>query len=68
MFIMIHKVMNIYIDLYLLYPNIDAMSKNLYIYKCKNIFTKMLNDVGIEVPKSIETRSKFSMHADKGRG
>ena len=36
--------------------------------KCKNIFTKMLNDVGIEVPKSIETRSKFSMHADKGRG
>ena len=23
--------------------------------KCKNIFTKMLKDVGIEVPKSIET-------------
>ena len=22
----------------------------------------------MEVPKSIETRSKFSMHADKGRG
>ena len=39
-----------------------------YIYKCKNIFTKMLKDVGMEVPKSIETRSKFSMHADKGRG
>ena len=38
------------------------------IYKCKNIFTKMLKDVGIEVPESIETRSKFSMHADKGRG
>ena len=38
------------------------------LQKCKNIFTKMLNDVGIEVPKSIETRSKFSMHADKGRG
>ena len=38
------------------------------ILKCKNIFTKMLKDVGIEVPKSIETRSKFSMHADKGRG
>ena len=31
--------------------------------KCKTIFTKMLKDVGIEVPKSIETRSKFSMHA-----
>ena len=38
------------------------------IYKCKNIFTKMLKDVGIEVPKSIETRSKYTMHADKGRG
>ena len=38
------------------------------LVKCKNIFTKMLNDVGIEVPKSMETRSKFSMHADKGRG
>ena len=25
----------------------------------KNIFTKMWKDVGIEVPKSIETRSKF---------
>ena len=36
--------------------------------KCKNIFTKMLKDVGIGVPKSIETRSKCSMHADKGRG
>ena len=33
----------------------------------KNIFTKMLKEVGIEVPKSIETRSKCSMHADKGR-
>ena len=40
----------------------------IYIYKCKNIFTKMLKDVGMEVLKSIETRSKFSMHADKGRG
>ena len=39
-----------------------------HLYKCKNIFTKMLKDVGIEVPKSIETRSKCSMHADKGRG
>ena len=34
----------------------------------KNIFTKMLKDVGIGVPKSIETSSKCSMHADKGRG
>ena len=40
----------------------------LYLNKCKNIFTKMLKDVGMEVPESIETRSKFSMHADKGRG
>ena len=38
------------------------------VYKCKNIFTKMLKDVGMEVPESIETRSKFSMYADKGRG
>ena len=38
------------------------------IYKCKYIFTDMLKDEGIEVPKSIETWSKFSMHADKGRG
>ena len=38
------------------------------VHKCKNIFTKMLKDVGIEVPKSIETRSKYTMHADKGRG
>ena len=42
-------------------------SYSLYI-KCKNIFTKMLKDVGMEVPKSIETRSKYTMHADKGRG
>ena len=34
------------------------------VYKCKNIFTKMLKDVGMEVPESIETRSKFSMHAE----
>ena len=40
----------------------------LYVHKCKNIFIKMLKDVGIEVLKSIETRSKCSMHADKGRG
>ena len=36
--------------------------------KCKNIFTKILRDVGMEVPKSIETRSKYTMHAFKGRG
>ena len=40
----------------------------LLFYKCKNIFTKMLRDVGMEVPKSIETRSKYTMHAFKGRG
>ena len=39
-----------------------------YMDKCKNIFIKMLKDVGIEVPKSIETRSKYTMHVDKGRG
>ena len=32
--------------------------------KCKNIFTKMLKDVGIEVPKGRETRSKCSMHVE----
>ena len=36
--------------------------------KNKTFSLKMLKDVGIEGPKSIETRSKFSMHADKGRG
>ena len=36
--------------------------------KCKNISTTMFKDVEIEVPKSIETRTKCSMHADKGRG
>ena len=40
----------------------------VHVYKCKNIFNKMMKDVGMEVPKSIETRSKFSMNADKGRG
>ena len=47
------------------------MSSNtdvILVTKCKNIFTKILKDVGIEVPKSIETRSKCSMHADEGRG
>ena len=49
--------------------NLVPADKAANIYnKCKNIFTKMLKDVGMEVPKSIETRSKFSMHADKGRG
>ena len=50
--------------------NIFLVVKNpwkVYI-KCKNIFTKMLKDVGMEVPKSIETRSKYTMHAFKGRG
>ena len=42
--------------------------KKAFYDKYKNIFTKMLKDVGMEVPKSIETRSKFSMHADIGRG
>ena len=46
----------------------DYMYVHVIIVKCKNIFTKMLKDVGIEVPKSIETRSKYTMHADKGRG
>ena len=55
---------------------VHCRMQNLFFYcvlihvitKCKNIFTKMLKDVGMEVPESIETRSKFSMHADKGRG
>ena len=53
--------------IYLNYNNTSLYTLAI-IYKCKNIFTKMLKDVGMEVPKSIETRSKFSMHADKGRG
>ena len=48
--------------------NTQVSSELIHIYKCKNIFTEMLKDVGMEVPKSIETRSKCSMHADKGRG
>ena len=46
---------------------LHGLGERLYI-KCKNIFTKMLKDVGMEVPKSIETRSKYTMHAFKGRG
>ena len=49
-------------------PNLVVTPAKFQLIKCKNIFTKMLKDVGIEVPKSIETRSKCSMHADKGRG
>ena len=57
-------------------PCVVLVNSNTYIaihiYKYKNIFTKMLKDVGMEVPKSIETRSKYlkknTMHADKGRG
>ena len=30
--------------------------------KYKNIFSKMLKDVGIEVPRHIKTRLKCSMH------
>ena len=41
-------------------PSLHIESTDSMIYKCKNIFTKMLKDVGMEVPKSIETRSKFS--------
>ena len=33
----------------------------------KTVITKMLKDVGIEVPNSIERMSKCSMHADVGR-
>ena len=62
-----------YIRILFIILNVKYLRVNLcghqYIHvKCKNIFTKMLKDVGMEVPKSIETRSKFSMHADKGRG
>ena len=39
-----------------------------YFLVSTSVKTLMLKDVGIEVPKSIETRSKCSMHADKGRG
>ena len=38
------------------------LHQNAKFNKCKNIFTKMLKDVGIEVPKTRETRSKCSMH------
>ena len=41
---------------------ISYSSYSIYMTR-KNIFTKMLKDVGMEVSKSIETRSKFSMHA-----
>ena len=58
----------IYFNIHLLWKYKHFGAHISFKYKCKNIFTKMLNDVGIEMPKSIETRSKFSMHADKGRG
>ena len=46
--------------------NCKTTERRKQILKCKNIFTKMLKDVGIEVAKSIETRSKCSLHAGKG--
>ena len=61
-----HELLNYYIRM--LGHGYCMPSKKHYIYKCKNTFTKMLKDVGIEVPKGIETRSKCSMHAGKGRG
>ena len=40
----------------------------IHTVKVSETSIKMLKDVGIEVPKSRESRSKCSMHADKGRG
>ena len=57
--------MSVKVDILPISPN--HLAEGNYL-KCKNIFTKMVKDVGMEVPKSIETRSKFSMHAEKGRG
>ena len=39
-----------------------------YYTSVKTFSLKWLKDVGIEVPKSIETRSKCSIYTDKGRG
>ena len=36
-------------------------ANSLSAYRCKNIFTKMLKDVGIEVPNSRETRPECSL-------
>ena len=47
--------------------HVVVMAWPALITKCKNIFTKMLKDVGIEVQKSIETRSKYTMHADTAK-
>ena len=45
---------------------LDEHDTRIHLHvKCKSIFTKMLKDVVIEAPKSMETRSKCSMHADK---
>ena len=40
----------------------------MYCYTTKKTSETSEKDVGMEVPKSIETRSKYTMHADKGRG
>ena len=47
--------------------HIPYISGSFTLYKCKNIFNKMLKDVGIEVPKSIETRSVKVQHACRQR-
>ena len=46
------------------YYNITQVSNISQYIKGKNIFTKVLKDVGIEVPQSIETRC--SMQAKAG--
>ena len=46
---------------------VGAHVKHVYI-KCKNILTKILKDVGIEVPKGIETRSKCSIACRQKQG
>ena len=39
----------------------------IIVYKCKNISIKMLNDVGMTVPKSRETRAVYiQQHRDEG--
>ena len=66
----LHQIL-VYVWLDILETNVKMVcSKVLHhqLAQVYNIFTKMLKDEGIEVPKSIETRSKCSIHADKGRG
>ena len=40
----------------------SCLCSQSYINKCKNIFTKMLKDVGIEVAKSNLTNPGASLH------